>query len=137
MLQLKRIIETALYVNDLSVAKAFYTTTFQLEVMVESNVLVALNIGDQNTLLLFKRGASLETKYLSSGEIPPHDASGRIHVCFAIDKQDMPGWKDRLTGAGIALEGRTEWPKGGSSIYLRDPDENLVELLTPGCWPIY
>lgn len=58
MLQLKRIIETALYVNDLSVAKTFYTTTFQLEVMVESNVLVALNIGDQNTLLLFKRGAS-------------------------------------------------------------------------------
>lgn len=60
MLQLKRIIETALYVNDLCVAKAFYTPPFQLEVMVESNVLVALNIGDQNTLLLFKRGPLLK-----------------------------------------------------------------------------
>ena len=137
MLQLKRIIETALYVNDLDIAKEFYAKTFQLEVMVESDVLVALNIGGQNTLLLFKRGASLHTKYLSGGEIPPHDASGRIHVCFAIHKQDLPGWKERLARFGIPLEGRTEWPKGGSSIYFRDPDENLVELLTPGCWPIY
>jgi len=137
MLQLKRIIETALYVNDLDIAKEFYAKTFQLEVMVDSDVLVALNIGGQNTLLLFKRGASLHTKYLSGGEIPPHDASGRIHVCFAIDKQDLPGWKERLAHSGIPLEGRTEWPKGGSSIYFRDPDENLVELLTPGCWPIY
>lgn len=137
MLQLKRIIETALYVNNLDIAKEFYAKTFQLEVMVESDVLVALNIGDQNTLLLFKRGASLHTKYLSGGEIPHHDANGRIHVCFAIDKQDLPDWKERLARCGIPLEGRTEWPKGGSSIYFRDPDENLVELLTPGCWPIY
>lgn len=137
MLQLKRIIETALYVNDLDIAQQFYAQTFQLEVMVKSDVLVALNIGDQNTLLLFKRGASLQTKYLSGGEIPPHDASGRIHVCFAIDQQDMPAWKERLARAGIPLEGRTEWPKGGSSIYFRDPDQNLVELLTPGCWSIY
>lgn len=137
MLQLKRIIETALYVNDLEVAKEFYSKTLQLEVMVESNVLVALNIANQNTLLLFKRGASLETKYVRGGEIPPHDASGRIHVCFAIDKTDMPDWEAHLTRADIPIEGRTEWPKGGSSIYFRDPDENLVELLTPGCWPIY
>ncbi|KTC43242.1 glyoxalase [Pseudomonas fluorescens ABAC62] len=137
MPQIKRIIETALYVDDLERAKAFYTQYLQLEMMVESQVLVAFNVGHQNTLLLFKRGASLHTKYLSGGEIPPHDASGRIHVCFAIDAQDMPAWEERLQRADIAIEGRTHWPKGGSSIYFRDPDANLVELLTPGCWPIY
>ncbi|CAD5198522.1 VOC family protein [Pseudomonas sp. FEN] len=137
MLQLKRIVETALYVNDLSLARDFYVRHFELEIMAESNVLVALNIGDQNTLLLFRRGASLETKYLSGGEIPPHDASGRIHICFAIDKSDLPAWEQRLHQADIAIEGRTQWPRGGSSLYFRDPDANLVELLTPGCWPIY
>ena len=105
--------------------------------MVESDVLVAFNVGGLNTLLLFRRGASLQTKYLSGGEIPPHDARGSIHVCFAIDTDDMPGWKQTLSDSGVAIEGRTEWPKGGSSIYFRDPDHNLIELLTPGCWPIY
>ncbi|MCV4283449.1 VOC family protein [Pseudomonas capsici] len=137
MPRLNRIIETALYVKDLTEAKNFYYKTLGLEVMVESNVLVALNVGGANALLLFKQGASLETKHLSGGEIPPHDAQGRIHVCFAIDTADMTPWTERLTQAGIPIEGRTQWPKGGSSIYFRDPDDHLVELLTPGCWPIY
>jgi catechol 2,3-dioxygenase-like lactoylglutathione lyase family enzyme len=137
MPQIKRIIETALYVDDLERAKAFYSQHLQLEVMVESSVLVAFNVGQQNTLLLFKRGASVQTKYLSGGEIPPHDASGRIHICFAIDAEDLPTWETRLGAADIAIEGRTHWPKGGSSVYFRDRDANLVELLTPGCWPIY
>lgn len=58
-------------------------------------------------------------------------------MCFAIDADQMQPWVDRLALAEVAIEGRTEWPKGGSSIYFRDPDENLVELLTPGCWAIY
>ncbi|WP_024697142.1 VOC family protein [Pseudomonas avellanae] len=137
MPRLNRIIETALYVDDLAKAKSFYLATLELDVMFESSTLVAFNVGGSNTLLLFKRGASLQTQYLSGGEIPPHDAHGRIHVCFAIDADQMQPWVDRLAAAEVAIEGRTEWPKGGSSIYFRDPDENLVELLTPGCWAIY
>ncbi|WP_148193689.1 VOC family protein [Pseudomonas syringae] len=137
MPRLNRIIETALYVEDLANAREFYSGTLELEVMFESATLVALNVGGVSTLLLFKRGASLQTQHLSGGEIPPHDAQGRIHVCFAINADEMQAWADRLAGASVAIEGRTEWPKGGSSVYFRDPDENLVELLTPGCWAIY
>lgn len=137
MPRLNRIIETALYVDDLAKAKSFYLATLELDVMFESPTLVAFNVGGSNTLLLFKRGASLQTQYLSGGEIPPHDAHGRIHVCFAIDADQIQPWVERLALAEVAIEGRTEWPKGGSSIYFRDPDENLVELMTPGCWAIY
>ncbi|KPW94348.1 MULTISPECIES: VOC family protein [Pseudomonas syringae group] len=137
MLRLNKIIETALYVENLAKARDFYSDTLELDVMFESPTLVAFNVGGVSTLLLFKCGASLQTQYLSGGEIPPHDAQGRIHVCFAINADQMQPWADRLAQAEVAIEGRTEWPQGGSSIYFRDPDENLVELLTPGCWAIY
>jgi catechol 2,3-dioxygenase-like lactoylglutathione lyase family enzyme len=42
-----------------------------------------------------------------------------------------------LRAPGRALEGRTKWPRGGESIYFRDPDGHLLELATPGLWPGY
>ncbi|WP_024647524.1 VOC family protein [Pseudomonas syringae] len=137
MPRLNRIIETALYVEDLAKAASFYQQVLELDIMFESPTLIAFNVGGSNTLLLFKRGASLGTQYLSDGEIPPHNGQGRIHVCFAIDADQMQPWTDRLAQANVAIEGRTNWPRGGSSIYFRDPDEHLLELLTPGCWAIY
>jgi catechol 2,3-dioxygenase-like lactoylglutathione lyase family enzyme len=37
----------------------------------------------------------------------------------------------------VAIESRMEWPRGGKSIYFRDPDGHLLEVLTPGVWAIY
>jgi catechol 2,3-dioxygenase-like lactoylglutathione lyase family enzyme len=36
--------------------------------------------------------------------------------------------------AAIAIKGRTEWPRGGRSIYFRDPDGHLLELAALGLW---
>ena len=30
-----------------------------------------------------------------------------------------------------------KWPRGGESVYFRDPDGHLLELATPGLWPGY
>jgi len=88
-------------------------------------------------LLLFPRGGSLETVHMPGGTIPPHDGSGPLHVAFAIAKDELSTWEERLGANKIAIEGRTTWKRGGESIYFRDPDGHLLELATPGLWAIY
>ncbi|WP_227254645.1 VOC family protein [Frigoriglobus tundricola] len=39
-----------------------------------------------------------------------------------------------MTGCGIAIEKEVTWPRGGRSLYIRDPASNSVELVTPGAW---
>jgi hypothetical protein len=46
-------------------------------------------------------------------------------------------WKRRLDSEGVAIESIVIWPRGAQSIYFRDPDGHLVELITPGFWAIY
>jgi catechol 2,3-dioxygenase-like lactoylglutathione lyase family enzyme len=98
---------------------------------------MAFDIGGRNVLLLFRRGATLETVHLPGGTIPPHDGSGPIHAAFAIAADELPAWEKRLGEHDVAIEGRTDWPRGGKSIYFRDPDNHLLELVTPGVWAIY
>jgi len=37
----------------------------------------------------------------------------------------------------VAIEGRSHWPQGAESLYFRDPDGHLLEVVTPGIWPNY
>ena len=74
---------------------------------------------------------------LPGGTIPPHDGAGPFHIAFAVAEADLALWEARLAEKGIALEGRMSWPKGGRSLYVRDPDGHLVELATPGIWRTY
>ncbi len=143
MLKLNRIIETALYVEDLDRARHFYSHVLELEPMLEKDTLLAYDVGGQNVLLIFERGASLEPQIFpeapnsARGKIPPHDGSGPHHICFAIAADQLAAWETRLSENEIDIEGRTQWEKGGESIYFRDTDAHLLELMTPGNWPIY
>ncbi len=74
---------------------------------------------------------------LPGGTIPPHDGRGPLHIPFAIDAADLAAWEERLGSHGVAIEGRTAWPRGGQSHYIRDPDGHLLEFATPGLWATY
>lgn len=137
MPKLSGVIETALYVDDLERARAFYEETLGLTRLAGDSRFVAMEVGGRSVLLLFHRGSTLEPVHLPGGTIPPHDGSGPIHVAFAIAAEELPAWEKRLGERNVAIEGRADWPRGGRSIYFRDPDQHLLELVTPGVWTIY
>ena len=137
MPRLNGVLETALYVDDLEEAARFYEQVLELPLLTQDSRFRAYDVGGRNVLLLFHRGATLETVHLPGGTIPPHDGHGPLHVAFAISAVELPVWEQRLATHGIAIEGRTDWPRGGHSIYFRDPDGHLLELATPGLWAIY
>ena len=134
---LDQVLETALYVDDPARAARFYAEVLELRQLFRDDRPTAFAVGSRSVLLLFRRGASRETARLPGGTIPPHDGSGPLHVAFAIAREALGGWEERLKSRGIAIEGRTDWPRGGHSIYFRDPDGHLLELATPGLWEIY
>ena len=137
MPQIDGILETALYVGDVARAADFYTSLFGFEVMIQDHRFCAMSVAGKDVLLLFLRGGTTEPMEVPGGIIPPHDGSGQMHFAFAIPRAELAAWEDRLKERQIAIESKTAWPRGGYSLYFRDPDQNLVELATPGIWPIY
>ena len=129
--------ETALYVNDLQRAMTFYRDVLGLTTLVADTRFCAFDVAGKHILLLFSRGSSVEATELPGGVIPPHDASGQIHTAFAVDAAELPAWESHLAAQGIEILSRVMWPRGGQSIYFRDPDGHLLELLTPGVWSTY
>ncbi|HYW50681.1 MAG TPA: VOC family protein [Gemmatimonadaceae bacterium] len=132
-----RVIETAVYCDDLSRARDFYTTVLGFETMLDTPRLVALDVGGQSVLLLFQRGLSEDGDQTDGGRVPGHGAQGTQHFAFAITLAAVSSWTARLAAAGVAVESTVHWPRGGKSLYFRDPDGHSVELLTDRSWPIY
>lgn len=130
------ILETALYVDDLDRADAFYTDVMGLPRLFADDRMRAFDVNRANVLLLFRRGATTLPVKTGGGVIPPHDATGQIHMAFAIRPADAATWREHLQGHGVAIEGTSEWQRGGHSLYFRDPDGNMLEVATtPGLWP--
>jgi catechol 2,3-dioxygenase-like lactoylglutathione lyase family enzyme len=134
---IRRVLETALYVDDLTLARAFYETTLGLRIIGQSERFLAFDGGEATVLLVFQRGASTTALDVRGQQIPPHDASGPAHIAFAIDPDQVEDWRARLMQDSVEIESEVRWPRGGLSIYFRDPDGHSVELATPGVWPTY
>ena len=136
-MQLDRVLETCLYVDDLDRAARFYEQVLELKLLTSDSRFRAYDVGGKSVLLLFRRGATLETVRMPGGTIPPHDGHGPLHIAFAVGTDELAQWEERLQERGIEIEGRTTWTRGGHSIYFRDPDGHLLELATPGLWATY
>src|SRR3974390_165386 len=106
------ILETSLYVSDVSLSVRFYQETFGFLVISDFGERgCAMNAGAHQVLLLFKKGASRA--------IPtPHDGDGELHIAFAISSAELANWESWLQARGIAVEEKQKWELGGGQPLL-------------------
>lgn len=132
---IRRVLETSLYVDDLDRARDFYRRLFGFETFFADERMRALGVPGGAVLLLFRKGATSRPGPTPGGVVPPHGGQGRLHVAFAIAAGEMNAWERHLEDQGVPVESRVTWPRGGVSLYFRDPDGHSVEVATPGLWP--
>lgn len=129
-----RVLETALYVQDLDAAEQFYGGVLGLERIARVDGRhVFFRCGDA-VVLLFDPQATASPSSDDDGAVPSHGATGAGHVAFAVKDADIAAWRTYLESHGIAIESEVTWPRGGRSIYVRDPAGNSVELASPLLW---
>lgn len=131
------VLETAVYVDDLDRAHAFYGDLLGLERVLDTPRMLTYAVAPAQVLLVFRRGMTAEDSESPGGMVPGHHSEGPAHFAFAIDAGDYEAWKTHLVAASVAIISEVAWPPGGRSLYFRDLDGNVVEMATPGLWPNY
>ena len=134
---LGRILETSLYVNDVARTRAFYEDVLGLKPMMHDERLTAYSAGPGSVLLLFRHGSTDRPAPTPGGTIPAHDGAGHLHYAFSVTADGVDRWRAHLVGKGVDIESEVTWPRGGRSLYFRDPEGNLVEMASPGLWDNY
>ena len=126
--EIEAIVESAIYMDDLEAAEAFYRGVLGLEVIgKEIGRHVFFRVGS-GVLLAFDPEATLK------GDVPPHGSRGPGHFALGVRAEGLDEWRRRLEAHGVAVEQEVTWPRGGRSLYVRDPAGDSVELVTPGLW---
>lgn len=126
------VLETCIYADDLAAAERFYHDVLGLEPFARSaGRHVFFRAGD-GVFLVFDPAATRQ----AVGEVPAHGpaAGAGGHVAFAVRESELDRWRAALRAHGVAIEAEVTWPRGGRSIYVRDPAGNSVELATPRIW---
>ena len=134
-MKLRGILETALYVDDLDAAQDFYHEVLALEVISRDRDRHVFFRCGAGVLLIFNPAVTAnEPATVSGASVPPHGSTGAGHMAFRVREDELPAWRARLERASVKIESEIAWPRGGRSIYFRDPAGNSIELASPKLW---
>jgi catechol 2,3-dioxygenase-like lactoylglutathione lyase family enzyme len=134
-MQITGVLETCLYADDLAAAERFYAGVLGFELHSrEAGRHVFLRCGASMLLIFDPERTRNAAGHVGGSAVPTHGATGPGHVAFSIPGGELEAWRGRLTGAGLAIEAEIAWPKGGRSIYVRDPAGNSVEIVEGEIW---
>lgn len=134
-MKINKVVETYIYSSDLKSMKKFYVGVLGLPVIQEEEgKLIFLKAG-KSMLLVFD---PLRTS-INNDKLPTHGTMtppSSIHFAMEIEEQEYQACKELLARNGIVIEKEVKWNSNTKSLYFRDPAGNLVELITPGGWPV-
>ncbi|MCM2472575.1 glyoxalase/bleomycin resistance/extradiol dioxygenase family protein [Rhizobium sp. CG5] len=128
------ILETALYVDDLDAAQAFYEGILGLETLSRAGDRHVFFRCGAGILLLFNAQETEKPAAAGALPVPSHGSRGAGHMCFRVSADNLDRMVERLAAAGVPLEADFRWPNGARSIYFRDPAGNSLECAEPALW---
>ncbi len=115
---LSGLVELTLQVRDLEALEAFYVDCFGLRVLKREDDRVWLACGPSARLGLWLPG---EKEFGDEG-------GAHVHYAFGAEPGSLSNLVERLEQRGIPVRGPVEHPGGDRSIYLEDPEGNVVEV---------
>jgi catechol 2,3-dioxygenase-like lactoylglutathione lyase family enzyme len=134
-MELRGVLETALYATDLAAAERFYTEVLGLRAFARQDGRhVFFRCGDGVFLVFNPDRTATETSVVGDTPVPRHGAAGPGHTAFRVREDELDWWRRRLDAYGVAIEAEVAWPAGGRSVYVRDPAGNSIELASPRLW---
>ena len=128
------VLETCLYATDLEAAERFYTTVLGLDVLSRVPGRHVFFRCGPGVFLIFNPERTRAEQPGGSASLPPHGTDGPGHMAFSIPEGELDAWRNRLGAHGVEIEAEVDWPRGGRSLYFRDPAGNSVELAPPRIW---
>jgi catechol-2,3-dioxygenase len=110
--------ELTLQVRDLQSLERFYSDVFGMRVLKREDDRVWLAAGSDARLGLWL-----------PGEKEFGDEGGRhVHYAFNVEPGTLDQLVDRLRARSMQIEGPVEHPGGDRSVYVEDPEGNVVEV---------
>jgi catechol-2,3-dioxygenase len=110
--------ELTLEARELARMERFYTECFGLTVLAREDDRVWLACGERTRLGLW-----------APGRKEFGDEGGRhVHFALSTGRGRLDALVERLADRGVAFRGPVEHPGGDRSVYVEDPEGNVVEV---------
>ncbi|MCR9137049.1 MAG: VOC family protein [Alphaproteobacteria bacterium] len=130
----RRVLETALYADDLDAAEGFYGGILHLEKITRVGDRHVFYRCGEGVLLIFNAKETTRPSSNPALPVPPHGSHGPGHMCFGASAAELDAISGTMIDAGVTIEADFHWPGGARSIYVRDPAGNSIEFAEPGLW---
>jgi len=127
-IKVTRIKETCLYVKDLQKTYEFYHGKLGLPLINFTEDRHVFFKAGSSVLLCFNPEATA-----AEDKLPPHFGSGQLHFALEVLPENYQAAREHLQKQGIEIEHEQEWGDL-RSLYFRDPDGHLVEIVMKDIW---
>ncbi|KAH0593305.1 hypothetical protein MHUMG1_09027 [Metarhizium humberi] len=138
--KLGQIVETVLYTSDVARLAKWYRDIMGIVPFHENPRSAGFSLPNDTILLLFDRKKTKEDKIFPTGVIPKHGTETGLgqHMAFACASHDeLSQWERHFKNKNVDIIARMSWELGGKSVYVKDWEGHVIEVMTRGVWPVY